>query len=516
MKFEQFFPDLSFAGFAVIVDQSLSRSQLIRFCTRSGMEVPGYRLDKIPTHELIRFLFADCLDASGLVADLEKLLDKTNRKIEETFESGGIAGVKKKFKYWGEMLDEGRLGPYLWAAFRDSRATVNRLALRICRDFNKMIKKVSPPSQQEKRAEDESPQPELSFPEIEETKEKIPDDDDHDQDTGELLKGSRRIKELWEEELKSLEKRLKKLAAEARKASSRAEKRRDEVREREGRIIALRKELKDWKERCHALEKRAVAKKSAPDDSRLRSHLNSMERELRKREYELRKNEEKLKKVNKLEDELRKAGSSLRQLRAEAEQSRNRDRNLREELEASRMEIKALQTARKPAPVKTPPPGKERLGIFLDSRNIYHSVAATYFGARIDFDELYTRIARGRKVVRAMAYVVQADFADKEGFFNMLKFKGFQVKRRPLKIRADRSMKGNWDMGMALDLIKYAADLDIIALVSGDGDFYDLVVYLQKKGVKVEVYGVETSTALDLKKAADFYLPIDANWLLPQ
>lgn len=515
MKFEKFFPDLSFAGFAIIVDQSLNRSQLIRFCTRSGLEVPGYRLDKIPTPELIRFLYADCRDVSGLVADLEKLLDKTNRKIEGTFENGGIAGVKKKFKYWGEMLDEGRLGPYLWAAFRDSRTTVNRLATQICRDFDKMIKRVSPPSQQGKQAEDEPPQPELSFPE-EEVKEKIPDDDAHDQDIGELLKGIRRIKDLWEEELKSLEKRLKKLAAEARKATGRAEKRRNEIREREGRIVALRKKLKEWKVRCQALEKSVAAKKSPPDDSRLRSRLSSLERELRKREYELRKNEEKLKKVNTLEDELRKAGASLRQLRAEAEQSRKRDKNLREELEASREKIKALKTVRKPAPVKTPPPGEDRLGIFLDSRNIYHSVAAIFAGGRVDFGELYTRIARGRKVVRAIAYVIQADFADKEGFFNMLKFKGFQVKRRPLKIRADRSMKGNWDMGMALDLIKYAEDLDTIALVSGDGDFNDLVLYLKKKGVKVEVYGVETSTALDLKGSADLYLPIDANWLLPQ
>ena len=185
-----------------------------------------------------------------------------------------------------------------------------------------------------------------------------------------------------------------------------------------------------------------------------------------------------------------------------------------EELEAARGEIKTLKDARKLSPQKKPARGKERVGIFFDSRNIYHSVAAVFAGARIDFDELYTRIARGRNVVRAIAYVVQTDFSDKESFFKMLEFKGFQVKRRPLKVRADRSMKGNWDMGMALDLIRYAEDLDTIALVSGDGDFYDLVVYLRKKGVTVEVYGVDRSTALDLKGSADLYVPIDANWLL--
>ena len=75
-------------------------------------------------------------------------------------------------------------------------------------------------------------------------------------------------------------------------------------------------------------------------------------------------------------------------------------------------------------------------------------------------------------------------------------------------------MKGNWDMGMALDLIQLSDDLDTVALVSGDGDFNDLMPYLKRKGLKIEVYGVEGCTAMELKSSADLYVPVDSKWLL--
>ncbi|MDP8213676.1 MAG: NYN domain-containing protein [Candidatus Euphemobacter frigidus] len=514
MKFKKFFPKLSFQAFALILEQSLHQSQLTDFCSRLGMEVPGYRLEKIPTIELVGYLFEDCRTISTLPENLEKLLDKANGEIAASFRSGSVSSVKKVLENWGELMDEGELGAYLWAAFRDQRAAVNRVAVKICRQFDKMVDKVSASIEEEAEYESQPPLPEIP-PRGEVIGDDNREDGEEDEDAREMLDGFRRIKKLWDDELKSLEKHLKKLSSETKKAKRQAEKHRDEARERAEEIAELRKELKEWKQRYAALEKDAASKKKTADDSRLRSRLNSLERELRKKEYELRQNEKKMERLPDLEIEGKKAQASLDQSLREVERAREREEGLREKVDVLRGEIKALKDANKPTPSKPPPPpGKERLGIFLDSRNIYHTVHATYSGARIDFDELFTRISRGRKVVRAIAYVVEADFSNKEGFFNMLKFKGFQVKRRPLKIRANRSMKGDWDMGMALDLIKYAGDLDTIALVSGDGDFYDLLVYLKNKDVKVEVYGVEMSTALDLKRTADLYVPIDSDWLL--
>lgn len=514
MKFEEFFPGLSCQSFGLMVVHSLNRRQLTGFCSRLGLDIPGYRLEKIPIPELVGYLFEDCHNISAILPELEKLLDKANRKIVGSIRSCTASEVKKELRDWEELIKKNELGCFLWAAFRDSRATVNRQADTIRREFDRMVEELAASFEEELESEPPPPLPDTPLP-GDETEADEYLRGEGDEDGRELMAGIYRLKKLWDSELKVLEKHLKKASAEAKKARSQAEKRREDLRDRDERITALRKELKEWKQCCAALEERAAAKKAAPDDTLLRSRLNSLERDLRKKEYEHRRNEKKLVKLAELEIEVKKGQASLHQALGEMKLARERERKLREEAANLRGTIRAMKDARKPGPPKPPPPpAQERLGIFLDSRNIYHTVRDTYSGARINFDELFTRIARGRKVVRAIAYVVQADFTNKEGFFDMLKFKGFQVKRRPLKVRADRSMKGDWDMGMALDLIKYADDLDTIALVSGDGDFYDLLIYLKKKDVKLEVYGVETSTALDLKRTADLYVPIDRNWLL--
>src|SRR5262245_39649710 len=121
---------------------------------------------------------------------------------------------------------------------------------------------------------------------------------------------------------------------------------------------------------------------------------------------------------------------------------------------------------------------------------------------------------RGRRLTRAIAYVVQNRDIDQTGFLAMLQQRNYEVRRKDLKVRTDGSSKGDWDMEMALDILRMAESLDIVVLVSGDGDFTSLVTQIKTLGPRVEVYSFPGSTAKELIEASDRHVAIDEGFLI--
>jgi len=133
--------------------------------------------------------------------------------------------------------------------------------------------------------------------------------------------------------------------------------------------------------------------------------------------------------------------------------------------------------------------------------------------AKLNYAKLMDKAVRGRQLIRAICYVVNNADIDQSSFTDMLKSNGYEIKSKELRIRADGSSKADWDMGMAIDAVALAEKLDTLVIVSGDGDFIDLVHYLQSKGVFVEAISFPKSTNEDLTKAVDLYTPIEADLL---
>jgi uncharacterized LabA/DUF88 family protein len=154
----------------------------------------------------------------------------------------------------------------------------------------------------------------------------------------------------------------------------------------------------------------------------------------------------------------------------------------------------------------------QRVGVFVDVQNLFYS-AKYQFHAKVDFSKLMDMCVNGRQLVRALAYVVQTPDIDQTSFLNILDQIGFEIKSKDLRMRPDGTAKGDWDMGMAIDSISMAERLDVIVLVSGDGDFVDLVNMLKSRGVIVEVLSFPNNTAEDLKDAAIHYIPLGKNVL---
>ncbi len=161
---------------------------------------------------------------------------------------------------------------------------------------------------------------------------------------------------------------------------------------------------------------------------------------------------------------------------------------------------------------------RPRVGVFIDVQNLYYA-ARQFDGRRVDYAALLEAAVRGRHLAKALAYVVEAN-GNEGPFFALLNHLGIETRVKQLQRFADGNMKGNWDVGMAVDAIRYSFSekLDVISLVSGDGDFVELVEYLKGCGRRVEVLAFRQATSGALIEAADSYLDLGGGhgrFLLP-
>ena len=156
----------------------------------------------------------------------------------------------------------------------------------------------------------------------------------------------------------------------------------------------------------------------------------------------------------------------------------------------------------------------EKVAIFVDVQNVYYTTRQC-FARHFDYHRFWADATRGRTVVKAVAFAIERDDARQRQFQNILRAIGFEVKLKPYIRRSDGSAKGDWDVGIALDVLEYAPSADVVVLVSGDGDFDLLVQRIRgKHRVAVEVYGVAALTAASLIHAADRFVPIDERLLM--
>lgn len=155
----------------------------------------------------------------------------------------------------------------------------------------------------------------------------------------------------------------------------------------------------------------------------------------------------------------------------------------------------------------------QRVAVFVDVQNMYYSAKYQYNG-KLNFQKLIDRTVRDRQLIRAIAYLVQSEEIDQTRFEETLKQMGYETKNKQLRTRPDGSAKGDWDMGIAIDAIAIGRKVDVVCLVSGDGDFVDLVEMLKGDGIRVEAFSFPSSTAQELQDSATQYYAMDESFLL--
>lgn len=152
----------------------------------------------------------------------------------------------------------------------------------------------------------------------------------------------------------------------------------------------------------------------------------------------------------------------------------------------------------------------QSVAIFVDAQNMYHS-ARNLYKAKVNFKELLKFALAGRNLIRANAYVVKSDLPEEQAFFEALEKSGYYLKMKDLQVYPGGFKKGDWDVGITIDAISIIPKIEVVVLVTGDGDFVPLVEYLKHQGVTVEVIAFRRSASSKLISAADKFYDLEEN-----
>ena len=149
----------------------------------------------------------------------------------------------------------------------------------------------------------------------------------------------------------------------------------------------------------------------------------------------------------------------------------------------------------------------QRVAIFIDTQNMYHSAKHLY-GARVNFPALVEAAVANRELVRAIAYVAKSKTGEENAFFDALTSNGIELKVKDVQEFASGEKKADWDVGMAVDAMAVAPRVDVVILVTGDGDFIPLVNYLKANGIVCEAVAFGSSTNTHFREAVDGFLDL--------
>ena len=158
----------------------------------------------------------------------------------------------------------------------------------------------------------------------------------------------------------------------------------------------------------------------------------------------------------------------------------------------------------------TPAQHKEqRVAVFVDVQNMYYS-AKNLYSAKVNFLKVLQAGVGERKLVRAFAYVIKADVGAERDFFDALEKIGFEVREKELQIFYGGTKKGDWDVGLCMDAVRMIPNVDAMVLVSGDGDYTDLLEYAKSRGVRTEVMAFGRTGSSKLFEEADYVIDMSS------
>jgi uncharacterized protein (TIGR00288 family) len=153
---------------------------------------------------------------------------------------------------------------------------------------------------------------------------------------------------------------------------------------------------------------------------------------------------------------------------------------------------------------------EQKVAVLIDVQNLYHS-AKNLYRAKVNFKEILKLAVGGRKLIRAFGYVVKTKTGEEKPFFEALTNLGIETRVRELQEFYGGMKKADWDVGITIDAVRIANSVDVIILVSGDGDFLQLVEYLQNQGKRVEVVAFGKSASSKLREKADEFIDLGEN-----
>lgn len=153
---------------------------------------------------------------------------------------------------------------------------------------------------------------------------------------------------------------------------------------------------------------------------------------------------------------------------------------------------------------------EQRVGVFVDVSNLYFS-AQNLYNTNVNFKSLLETAVEGRKLIRAFAYVIESESGREKDFFEALTNIGYETRIKSLQVFHGGAKKGDWDVGLSIDVVRLLPLLDVVVLVSGDGDYVDLLDYVRGHGRRTEVIAFKQTTSSRILNEADEFIDLSEN-----
>jgi uncharacterized LabA/DUF88 family protein/uncharacterized coiled-coil DUF342 family protein len=484
-----------------IIEHALDRQALVKLSNVCGVSYAGMRTKSVPSEKLALDLVRHFFDKELVGEQIVKVLGKASAQEMAELRRAEVAAVRSSAQPNGSstLRQFSRLVVALALDDREeAHETVPVMLHKAEPYFHQEVRPPEPADAEARPASGASPHPETDTRLARNGK-----------DLDQALRAACDERERLEQQNKTLEARLGQLREQIKQLQIEIDTLRHDNRTFEKTVAEKDRELQHLKESLHQLPA-------------LTTQINQLERENRKLRYQLDKQPSPdqaalvlnplVQTFDRNAEEIRESvRATFRTIESEYGDLRRTIDDLQKEMHTLRIEI---QRERQPPSRlhRTVRRDQERVGIFVDVQNMFY--AARQHDARLDFEKLMQAAVGERRLIRAVAYVIQTPEVDQTGFVAMLQQRSYQVRRKDLRLRSDGSAKGDWDMGMAIDMIGMADKLDVMVLVSGDGDFVSLVHLLKEMGPRVEVFSFPHNTARDLMEAADQYYAIDDTLLI--
>ncbi len=150
---------------------------------------------------------------------------------------------------------------------------------------------------------------------------------------------------------------------------------------------------------------------------------------------------------------------------------------------------------------------EQRVGVFVDVSNMYFS-AQNLYNTNVNFKNLLETAVANRKLIRAFAYVIESESGREKDFFEVLTNLGYETRIKALQVFHGGAKKGDWDVGLSIDVVRLLPLLDVVVLVSGDGDYVDLLDYVRGHGRRTEVIAFKQTTSSRILNEADEFIDL--------
>ena len=487
-------------GVAAVLRHSLDRPSLIRLANARRVNVPGMRNRSVPVDKLAAALASKFAKEEASRRVLLSALDTANRRLIEEWKQQGDAEALAKVEE--EKVTGGAAARLLYVMCRDRRDGVGVEQAR------GLLARSRPAQRREESSRDAAESSEGDTRGLQAVASERDGLAEQLAAAAQEAERSRRRERHLQEELAQRKFELNNLRLQAARGKAEQERLEKEIR-------ALQQKFEESAARKKGTGLEELLARIAQLHDQQRKTVSAVEKLVSQASGETRAIEKITAAVKTTEELKRGLGELRREVAQMQERAPESLEKLLQETAALREQVAGLRASpRRTAKARPERSGEqvERAGLFVDVQNVFYG--ARQQNARLDFEALLQTVSRGRRMIRAAAYVVESRDIDQSGFISLLQQKGYEVRRKPLKVRADGSQKGDWDMEMALDILDVCDALDVLILVTGDGDFTALVHRVKARGVQVEVYSFPRNTAQQLRETATRFVPIDRRLLI--